>query len=446
MDSSKADKAAGPTGMTLRWLLLCRDKADCDGRFPATPSSPMGTALWSILSNIFTIGSIPTPLLHSLLHSIYKSGDRKDPSNYRPISLLECTLKLLTTILHKRLVDAGALTRLAPEQAGFRAGEECVTHVIAILDIGRRRQQVGLPTIYMFFDVAKAFDNVPHDALLYKLQQFGIRGNALRLLAALYAGQSQSVLLNGLIGPTFSIGAGVRQGCTLSPLLFNIYVNDLCSHFAESLDVPGLPRAIRPIFLYADDICILADCVKVAQELLVICEKWLQRNGLELSLPKCAAMATCDTIQAELCEKPAIARAGPVQVVDQYKYLGCIIPRSLNVAILASSRLNAARGLLKRYSPALRAPSIPLMWKLDLIRMYILPLLHFGGEVTGSVRSVAQSLEVVQHELFSALLGDLGQPASVVVCTELSIPSTCSTLTAMCCRPQLRHCGPCPHP
>src|SRR5271170_6804172 len=122
-------------------------------------------------------------------------------------------------------VEAGE--RLQREQAGFRSKEECIAQACALREIVWRRKHAGKGTIVVFIDFKKAFDTVPHEALFYRLKTIGVRGRSLKFIKALYRGSTAKVIVGSETTDGFPLLRGVRQGCPMSPVLFDIFIDDL---------------------------------------------------------------------------------------------------------------------------------------------------------------------------------------------------------------------------
>ena len=109
-------------------------------------------------------------------------------NNYRGISLMSTVLKILIGIISDRLNSAFENEGLfSPAQAGFRRIEECVTQTGCLLEVARRREIRGLETYLLFVDLKKAYDTVPQEALLAKLDHCGVRGRMLGFIGELYS-------------------------------------------------------------------------------------------------------------------------------------------------------------------------------------------------------------------------------------------------------------------
>jgi hypothetical protein len=152
---------------------------------------------------------------------------------------------------------------LVPEQAGFRNREECMGQVLTLVEVAKRRRiQSQQPTYACFIDFQKAFDTVPHEALLM-MSRMGVTGKCLDFFRALYDHSWMRIRTRGgneLFEPV-PLHRGVRQGDPASSLLFNIFINDLLTNCeAFGVQVPWVPDERDPTknrclsgLMFADD-------------------------------------------------------------------------------------------------------------------------------------------------------------------------------------------------
>jgi hypothetical protein len=176
--------------------------------------------LYALCCLVWRASEVPLDWLRGVVVPLHKSGDRRDPLNYRPITLLSIVGKVYSSVLCTRLTPwAERHGVLVPEQGGFRPGRGCAEHLFALTELISMRRTAKLTTYACFIDIKKAYDTVWHAGLMAKLQRCGIHGSMYRALGSLYAGCESTIRLGAQLGFTdfFPIETGVRQGCILSP-------------------------------------------------------------------------------------------------------------------------------------------------------------------------------------------------------------------------------------
>ena len=165
---------------------------------------------------------------------LYKSKDKQECSNYRPISLLIILSKLLEKIVYKRVYQFLEKTeQIFPSQYGFRTSHSCenvVSKLLSTIIIGKEQ---GLYTVSLFLNLSKAFDSLEHEMMLKKLESYGICGNVLQWFRN-YLSDRQirtkcHISSSGQMeySEYKPIKYGIPQGSCLGPLLFLIFTNDL---------------------------------------------------------------------------------------------------------------------------------------------------------------------------------------------------------------------------
>ncbi|KAH9273762.1 hypothetical protein BASA83_003755 [Batrachochytrium salamandrivorans] len=265
------------------------------------PPTPFARALLRVCGQVFASATIPRAWLCASIVSIdKKDGDPLNPGDKRGIALINVGLKLVCKVLQMRIerfVETNNL--LSYEQAGFRKREECVGQVVSLVDIIQRRQNAELNTYVLFIDIRKAFDTVPVGALLWKLQNMGFPRRTLAFLKALYTSSSARARAGSLLSDPFPVQRGVRQGCPLSGLLFNLFINDILDGVAP-ITVPGLSRDTNPIrgLMYADDVAVFADSEQSLLAALTAIEQWANQWEMQFAWLKQKRSALEHTISA----------------------------------------------------------------------------------------------------------------------------------------------------
>ncbi|KAH6597803.1 hypothetical protein BASA50_004148 [Batrachochytrium salamandrivorans] len=158
------------------------------------------------------------------------------------------------------------------------------------MDILCRRQIADLNSHIAFIDISKAFDTVPIHALLFKLRCIGIPTITMNFLSALYSTSNARIRSGSLLSDPFPVQRGVRQGCPLSGLLFNVFINDVLDGVAP-ISVPGLSQEHHPRgLMFADDIAIIAPSHESLCTSMGTIADWATRWEMSFGVAKCGIM------------------------------------------------------------------------------------------------------------------------------------------------------------
>ena len=171
---------------------------------------------------------VPKDWLNANISSIYKKGDKHSAENYRPVSLTSVPCKFLEHIICRNMMNHlekhNILTSL---NNGFRSGYSCETQLaVTIHDMLQSFDKTKQLNIAIL-DFSKAFDTVPHDRLLHKLNNYDIRGPLHAWLTTFLTKRKMCVALEGEFSNEATIESGVSQGTVLGPILFLCHINDL---------------------------------------------------------------------------------------------------------------------------------------------------------------------------------------------------------------------------
>ena len=178
-------------------------------------------------------------------------------------------------------------------QAGFRKGKGTRDQIVNIHWIMEKAREFQKNIYFCFIDYAKDFDCVDHKKLWKILKKMGIPDHLTCLLRNLYAGQETTVRIGHETTDWFQIGKGVRQGCILSPCLFNLYAEYIMRNTGLDEAQAGIKIAERNInnLRYADDNTLMAESEELKRLLMKVKEE-SEKVGLKLNIQKTKIMAS----------------------------------------------------------------------------------------------------------------------------------------------------------
>ena len=157
---------------------------------------------------------------------------------------------------------------MCDEQNGFRAGRCTIDHVGSLTSIIETRIKKKSDTFVAFIDFSKACDRIHRELLWYKLSRLGISDKFIEVLKSLYNNVQCTTRINGFGTEWFDVSVGLKQGCILSPVLFNAFMEDLVQLIRDEQKGVKYGDLNVSILLYADDILLLSDCEEDLQSML----------------------------------------------------------------------------------------------------------------------------------------------------------------------------------
>lgn len=341
-----------------------------------------------VFNLILKTGLFPSGWCEGLITPIFKSGNRLHPNDYRGICVSSCLGKFFSLILNERLNRfTNDNKSLHPSQIGFLPGNRTADHIFTLKTLNDKYvNQVKNGKIYAcFVDFKKAFDSVWHEGLFLKLLENKIGGHFYDLIKNLYSNSKCAIKQSEHRTPFFSYSRGVRQGCILSPLLFNIYINELPNLFTETASDPFiLPNGTKlSSLLYADDLIILSRSKHGLQNCLNQLHNWCNRWMMEVNLKKTNIMIFQKTTSK--LQTPTFSLGNRmINVTQEYTYLGLkLTPNgkfTLALQQLAEKAVHAMYKIRRHLNFNSLSPKIAI----KIFDSIISPILLYNSEIWGA--------------------------------------------------------------
>ena len=244
-------------------------------------ASELSTPLHIIFNKSISEGYVPGKWRTAEVTGIFKKGSKNLASNYRPVSLTCILCKVLESFIRDALLNYMEENKMFSKcQHGFRRHRSCVTQLLEVMNDLSSFEEDKIDFDILYLDFAKAFDTVPHQRLINKLEAYGVEGAILKWISSFLSNRTQRVRVNNSYSNSTPVHSGIPQGSVLGPVLFTIYINDL----------PDVVESICKIF--ADDTKLYGPTQNssIIQNDLKSLMKWSRLWLLGFNVPKCSVL------------------------------------------------------------------------------------------------------------------------------------------------------------
>ncbi|CAL1299401.1 unnamed protein product [Larinioides sclopetarius] len=329
---------------------------------------PSGKTITTIFNLCLNFKKIPRDWKKSVTILLPKTGDTSDPRNWRPIALSNTLYKLFTKCLASRLSDwCTRYDALCPGQKGFMPHDGVLEHNFALqcADLFTREKRKEICVAWV--DVSNAFGALPHSAILNALQSARVGDSLVELVKDIYTESTTQILTNGTKTEDINILSGVKQGCPLSGILFNISIDPTLRRLqGDSLD--------RKVLAFADDIAIIASSPSELQSQLNLLHNDFTRISLSLNPRKSVSYHLSGATPVGAKDTTFFINGEPIRALKEFentKFLGK--PVGYN-PIPDYTNLDAITALGKAIAKSMLAP-----WqKLDALKCFFFPSMQFS--------------------------------------------------------------------
>jgi hypothetical protein len=310
--------------------------------------------------------------------------------------------------------------QIGEEQGGFRSTRGCDDQTLILNEVLQDSVHHKKPLYMAFVDLQKAYDRVWRLGLWYKLTQHNVPPKFVRILQELYSVVPNRVRVGNHLSREFNISIGLKQGCTLSPLLFDVFINDLIVELRQNhphIQFEGV-QGFNSLF-FADDIAMLARNPSDLQAMVTTLETWCQKWQMEVNVSKTKVM-----IVGTKC-RPAPFRYGgkDLEVVKSFKYLGVHFQDdggwTTHMKYVLGKAQKATEGIGKLLSNQSLAQATRMWVWLTLVR----PMIEYGMQVWTPTSSDFKKLERIQLKVAKTILGCCSHTPTPAVLGDLGLCS-----------------------
>ena len=358
--------------------------------------------LHRLMKIIWTEENIPVSWREGIIIPIHKKDDKLECANYRGISLLSTAYKVFTKILYNRM-EVYMEHIVGEYQCGFRRGRSTTDQVFIIRQLIEKYWEYDREQLHLFIDFKQAYDRVNRTSLWKIMEELGIPHKYIRLTRACYENTNSVVRCGSKTTSPFQIGDGLKQGCILSPLLFNLAMEKVIRDSMNGRDEGIKLEDINvKLLAYADDVDIMIENQTEMKNLATLFKEAAERIGLKINESKTKVMKI--SREPILPERVEIAGMD-IGRAEEFKYLGVIVTNDGRMKREVEARIGAGNRCYSSLIELLKKRSISRATKLRLYNSIVRPIILYGCETWALTKAMENRFEVLENKILRRILG-----------------------------------------
>ena len=364
-----------------------------------------------LLNICFEAREVPADWRMAAIVPIYKGkGDKHVCGNYRGISLLSMVGKLFGRVLINRIRD-GTEDTLKEEQCGFRRGRGCVDQVFVVRQGCEKYLAKGKDSYWAFMDLEKAYDRVDREAMWRMLSMYGIGGKLLSAVKSFYVDSRACVRVGNKESSSFEVRVGLRQGCVMSPWLFNVYMDGVVREVNIRVGERGLgliegdggQNWVINQVLFADDTALVADSEEGLQQLVTEFGRVCDRRKLKVNIGKskvmrCTRHGNGGGLQVNLGGER-------LEEVESFRYLGSQVAGNGKIEEEVKLRVVEAGKAMGGMKKIWKNRDLGMTVKRGLYNSVIVPTALYAAETWAMRAADKKRLDVMEMKCLRSMCG-----------------------------------------
>ena len=346
---------------------------------------------------------------------IYKKGDPNDLSNWRPLSIASSMYRIWSCAVSNTLQQVNKSSHIISKpQKGFVTNVNgCMEHTVVSNELIFDARRKGSDIHIVALDLRDAFGSVPHEYIYEAIREVGLPEALVEIIKKSFSQSSTRFRIGSARSEEIMIRRGVKQGCPLSPLLFDICLEPLirtiegqCSQLGYHF---GSSHITKTIQAYADDLILFSDDEQNMKTLLNTVELFLNYSKLNINHLKCKTISIGNRNNQRVSLHTQFALSGNqlpiVDLDDGVEYLGMMISNNRSKRMKSTEEL-----VIKAIKDIEKLDATPLRFnqKIDAIKRFIVPSLDYiitNGEVP---QKMIDKLEAAIKRVVDHFVGNNG--------------------------------------